>query len=160
VDKDKGNVGTHGRGRENGGWNYRSVERHDLAATGRRRHGRSHARGRASLFAEWAQVWVGLGPFKPGWRVVSGRFNSGMGLHCSTRAGPLELFQLLEDFSNNQKIPNSKIQHLAILMSKNIQILYGNRLLQNGQLSFLAQLPIPSRFWIKNPGNKSKIKFA
>jgi hypothetical protein len=107
---------------------------------------RSLACGRASLFAEWARGRVGLGPFKPGWRVVSGHFNSGMGLHCSTRAGPLELFQLLEDFSNNQKIPNSKIQHLAILMSKNIQILYGNRLLQNGQLSFLAQLPIPSRF--------------
>jgi hypothetical protein len=107
---------------------------------------RSLARGRASLFVEWAQDRVGLRPFKLGWRVASGRFNSGMGLHFSTRASPLKPFQLLKDFSNNQKISNSKIQHLAILMSKNIQILHGDRLLQNGQLSFLAQLPIPSRF--------------
>jgi hypothetical protein len=89
---------------------------------------------------------VGLGPFKPGWRVAPGHFNSGIGLHYSTQAGPLKPFQLPEDFSNNQKIPNSKIQNLAIPMSKNIHILHGDRLIQNGQLSLLAQLPIPSGF--------------
>jgi hypothetical protein len=99
-------------------WTALSASQTSWSGGNRAEVARSLARGRSSLCVEWAQGWVDLGPFKPRWRVASGRFNSGMGLHCSARVGPLKPFQLLEDFSNNQKILNSKIQHLAILTSK------------------------------------------
>jgi hypothetical protein len=58
-------VGTHGRGGKLVGG---AIDRSD-GVVWRQQGGVGAllARGRASLFAEWAQSRVGLGPFKPGW---------------------------------------------------------------------------------------------
>jgi hypothetical protein len=138
-------VGTHGRGRENGGWRYRPVRRRGPTATERRWRGHSRVGVRVG-FAEWAHGGVGLGLvliMRPGSVKQAGSY-------YSRWARPVTPFLFTPIFFQGiSNAPSSKIQIVTFLKSKIFKFDMVVEYLKRNNFPFGKKFKFPIQFELK-----------